>query len=222
MISRKKSRLVLFDLDDTLCDHSAAFDRWAACFADEHDLDRHETLLWLTAERGRNPSFEEYHEALRHHFGLGDFFRVEDLWHGIAGQYRCADGVLDGLMALRAAGAVVGVVTNGPPSQEEKIRSSGLDAVVDGYAISMVEGIGKPDAEIFRRAAINCGTTLGAVRGGFMVGDNALADIGGARNAALSSIWVTLGREWLETDFRPDHQVAHVRDGIDVVLRSMS
>ncbi|MGI8868608.1 MAG: HAD family hydrolase [Mycobacteriales bacterium] len=129
---------------------------------------------------------------------------------------------IEGIRAIRAAGAVVAIVTNGPPTQEIKIRTTGLDKVVDGYAVSMIEGVSKPDVEMFERAAENCGTSLNAMTAGFMVGDNAVADIGGARNAGLTSVWVTLGREWPEDGYRPDHAVDHVRDGIGIVLDALS
>ena len=91
-------------------------------------------------------------------------------------------------------GGGIGVVTNGPPSQNDKITGTGLDRLVDGWAVSEEVGARKPDRRIFEVAAERCGAEL---RVGWMVGDSAPADMVGARNAGLRASGCTeagLGR----------------------------
>lgn len=201
------SRLALFDLDDTLCDRAAAFERWAHGFRDTHRLAA-DAVPWLieTDRRGLLPR-PEFMTAARSHFGLD--VAVDELVAAYVPryvtQYRVEPAVLDGIAQLRSEDWTVGIVTNGPASQGEKLRITGLDRAVDGYVVSLVEGFNKPDPEIFRRAADCCGVPL---EGAWMVGDNPVADIGGAKLAGLQSIWIHLDREWIEPAYRPDHVVA--------------
>jgi hypothetical protein len=69
-----------------------------------------------------------------------------------------------------------------------------------------------------------------------MVGDSAPADMVGARNAGLTSVWLHRGRPWTSVagdpyelagelpitepagPFRPDHQVDHPVAAIDLIL----
>ncbi|MGP3957019.1 HAD family hydrolase [Nonomuraea sp. 3N208] len=81
----------------------------------------------------------------------------------------------------------MGVVTNRlADSQLGKLRRTGLTGVVDGYAVSGVEGDRKPDPRLFQMAARRRGTSLS--EGGWMVGDNLIADIEGAQTVGLGAI----------------------------------
>jgi HAD superfamily hydrolase (TIGR01549 family) len=209
--------LALFDLDDTLCDRAGAFSRWAHGFIATHGLDD-DALPWLREvdESGRRLR-TQFFALVRERFALEA--SVADLCEAYQpayiAEYRCDPAVLDGLTRLRSAGWTVGIVTNGAPSQLEKITHTGLDAVVDGWAISEVEEVRKPDPEIFRRAARTCGAALGVDT--WMVGDNPVADIGGAVLTGLRSAWIDLGRAWDEPGFKPDHTCAGPLAAIDLV-----
>ncbi|MGW0197993.1 HAD family hydrolase [Nonomuraea sp. NPDC003201] len=86
----------------------------------------------------------------------------------------------------------MGIITNGmPDSQLSKLRRTRLADVIDGYAVSGAEGIRKPEVDLFRIAAQRCGGTLD--KGGWMVGDNLIADIQGAYMAGLRTIWINRG-----------------------------
>ncbi|MEV0383792.1 HAD family hydrolase [Nonomuraea sp. NPDC050643] len=128
----------------------------------------------------------------------------------------CYSGVPDALAELRAAGWRVGIVTNGAAGRQlAKIRRTGLDGMVDGYAISQAEGVRKPAVELFAIAARRCGTDLG--EGGWMVGDNLATDIVGARAAGLRGVWVDHGTWPGHDDALADHVVAHVVEGVAVI-----
>jgi putative hydrolase of the HAD superfamily len=120
------------------------------------------------------------------------------------------------LREARAAGWVPFVVTNGTvPQQERKLRHTGLDREVAGWVISEGAGTRKPDPEIFRLAAVQVGLPL---RGAWMIGDSAEADIAGARNAGLPGIWLHRGRPWPLTAFPPGHTAGSFPDAVRIVL----
>ncbi|MBB6545877.1 HAD family hydrolase [Nonomuraea rubra] len=207
-------RLTLFDLDRTLIDLNDAFLRWAEEFAERHRLN-HEDLAWLVGlDQGVHPHREVFFQTVREHFALAT--PVEELWAGYRRRMpylvQCYPGVLSGLGELRTAGWRVGIVTNGmADNQLGKLRRTGLADVVDGYAVSGVEGIRKPDARLFQIAAQRCGASL--TEGGWMVGDNLVADIAGAQAAGLRGIWVDHGT-WSGHEHRADHVVADVTEAI--------
>ncbi|MFD7659240.1 HAD family hydrolase, partial [Actinosynnema sp. NPDC059797] len=195
--------LVLFDLDDTLVDLTGAFTRWAGEFAAEHDLPGG-AVTWLVeaGRRSRGPKDRLFAEV-RDRFGLAE--PVAELW----ARYRARvpelvavrPGVAEGLVALRAAGWRIGVVTNGlPDNQLGKLRRTGLVDLVDGWCASGEVGLRKPDPEIFRVAARRCGVPLA----GWVVGDDPVLDVEGGRRAGLRTCWVDHGRPWPGDSTPPD------------------
>ncbi|MEV0196129.1 HAD family hydrolase [Nonomuraea sp. NPDC050691] len=168
-------RLALFDLDRTLIDLDAAFFRWAEEFAKHWRLGP-EGVAWLVSlDQDGYPHREVFFGKVREHFALAE--PVDELWAAYRRRMphlvRCYPGVLPGLAELRAEGWRVGIVTNGmADNQLGKLRRTGLADAVDGYAVSGVEGIRKPQARLFHIAAERCGASL--AQGGWMVGDNHL------------------------------------------------
>lgn len=116
---------------------------------------------------------------------------------------------------LRAGGWRIGIATNGEPSQQRKIELAGLDRLVDGWAISSLVGARKPEPAHFRAAAEACACVLG---GGWMVGDNPEADVGGAVACGLRSAWIVRGRAWQLDAFRPDAAVVTVAEAVEAIL----
>ena len=91
------------------------------------------------------------------------------------------------LASLRDSGVKLGLVTNGPiTSQQPKIDGLGIAGYFGTVLISGAEGVSKPDPEIFRRAASRLGVKAEET---VMVGDNPVADIGGARSFGMKAIW---------------------------------
>ncbi|TDD07119.1 HAD family hydrolase [Nonomuraea deserti] len=210
-------RLALFDLDRTLIDLDAAFVRWAEEFVSQQHLNP-EALTWLVGQdRDTHPHREAFFSRVREHFGLAE--PVQELWAGYRRRMphlvQCYPGVLAGLADLRAAGWRVGIVTNGTAdNQLGKLRRTGLADAVDGYAVSGVEGIRKPEAGLFEIAAQRCGTSLDG--SGWMVGDNPVADIQGGQAAGLRTIWIDRGT-WSGHEHRAHHVVADVAEAFDVL-----
>ena len=196
--------LALFDLDNTLVDRTRAFGRALPLLAEHYGLDPDEVVpfmietdqdggvgwgVWmkLTIERfGVDTTAEEMETTFRPHY---------------LACYQVEPEAVDGLHRLKDRGWRIGVVTNGPPSQNEKVTGTGLDRVVDGWVVSEEVGVRKPDRRIFELASARCGAPLD---GGWMVGDSAPADMVGARNAGLRSVWLHRGRDWAEVGHLPD------------------
>ena len=194
---------VLFDLDETLLDRTHSL---VAFLADQHahfaDLlgdapfeawrDR---FLALDA-RGHVHKSVVY-PAILAEFG-GDLDAVGVLLTDYQGNCcrhaRGFPGMVETLAVLRGRGLKLAIVTNGETAfQTRHIDALGLDALVDAVLISETEGLRKPEAALFRRAAErlrvrpeNC----------LFVGDNPVADILGAHAAGMKTVWFRNGQSW--------------------------
>ncbi|WP_310737946.1 HAD family hydrolase [Microbispora sp. H10949] len=163
-------RLALFDLDNTLIDLDQAFQVWVEEFAEKYRLEAGAVDWLIGLDRGGYPHREVFFSKIRERLALPD--SVEELW----GRYRqrmphlvcCRPKVLGGLARLRASGWRVAIVTNGTAdNQLGKIQQTGLAEAVDGYALSGLEGVRKPNVGLFEIAAKRCGVAL--AEGGWLV-----------------------------------------------------
>jgi HAD superfamily hydrolase (TIGR01549 family) len=204
--------LVLFDLDNTLANREAAFRRWAEHFAVEHGLEASSVeFLCAGDDHGLVPR-DELFASLRARYGVTA--SVEELVTRYRADYprhfEPDPDVRAALNALRAAGWKIGIVTNGPTSQNAKVASLGLGDLVDGVCVSADVGVDKPDRRIFDLTAARCGARLE----GWMVGDSVDTDIVGGRAAGLRTVWLHHGRIWERADLAPDAVVATVEDAV--------
>lgn len=212
----------MFDLDDTLIDRDAAFRRWAAWFAGERDLGADAIdALCRADEHGYAPR-DQMFATFSEHFDLGA--PVDELVAGYRSEYLSffeeEPAVQAALGRVREAGWRVGVVTNGPAMQFEKVARAGLDGLVDAVCASEEAGAWKPDPAIFVEALRRLGTSVSGAGPVWMTGDSAANDIGGARALGFTTVWVHRGRSWPEEDFHPDHTVDGVPAAVDVLLAS--
>jgi HAD superfamily hydrolase (TIGR01549 family) len=182
--------LALFDLDDTLVDRSAAFRAWVEEFVTAHGLDDTAAQFLLAAHARHTGPMNGFFVTVCRTFTLPS--TPDQLWQ----QYRrrmselatCRPEDTDALRRLRAAGWRIGIVTNGmPDNQLGKIRNTGLDRLVDAWAISGEVGIRKPDPGIFHLAAERCGSHT---TDGWMTGDSLTLDIAGGHAARMRTIWI--------------------------------
>jgi putative hydrolase of the HAD superfamily len=91
------------------------------------------------------------------------------------------------LIALRARGIALGVVTNGRvDTQSAKLERLGLSPFFAATLISEGEGVRKPDRQIFERALARLGVEA---KDAWHVGDHPMADIAGAHAAGLTAVW---------------------------------
>ncbi|MDQ4068652.1 MAG: HAD family hydrolase [Actinomycetota bacterium] len=101
--------------------------------------------------------------------------------------YRLFPDALEVLTLVRAAGWLLGIVTNGPPDlQREKVQTTGLNEYVDVVAVSGEVGAGKPERAIFEfvlsRLDVPPSTAV-------MVGDSVERDMKGAQHLGMRTIW---------------------------------
>jgi putative hydrolase of the HAD superfamily len=214
--------LLMIDLDNTLVDRDAAFRDAATAFLAERALPAGD-LTWLLAldASGYTPR-GEVARALADRYGTAapePAIRAF-LDGGAATRVTLPEAVRRALTAAVSAGWTCTIVTNGRVTQQEtKIRLTGLDELVHSWVISEAVGRGKPDPEIFRAAADTVGASLD---GAWMIGDSPHADVRGALNAGAHSVWVSTGRPWTETAFRPTHIAADTASAIDHVVGHVS
>ncbi|MFZ0664115.1 MAG: HAD-IA family hydrolase [Acidimicrobiales bacterium] len=210
--------LALFDLDNTLVDRVATFKRWAVSFSDQRGLDP-EAVVWLCEADGDGfTNRRDIFVGARDRFGLRD--SADDLvsayWNEYVSFYRPDPAVINAITRLREAGWKTAVITNGPPTQHEKVSRSGLLGLFDAYCVSEEIGAQKPDIRIFTEAFRRCGYVQGDV--GWMIGDTAEPDIGGGISAGLKTIWIHRGREWSVDRYRPDAQAGTIEEAVDILL----
>jgi putative hydrolase of the HAD superfamily len=105
------------------------------------------------------------------------------------------------LRALRGDGYVLGVVSNASSDLADFLAHLGVGAFFDFVVASAAEGAKKPDRRIFGRALDLAGTPPAQT---LHVGDLALEDVVGARNAGLRAVLIHRGAQSLFPSFPPD------------------
>ncbi|HAX26118.1 MAG TPA: hypothetical protein DCX80_13940, partial [Chloroflexi bacterium] len=202
-------RLILFDLDNTICDYRTAritrtrhaFSPW---FQAEGDLEEavHAAMQYPTE------GDEHLAEVLADYgidaSGVAELARqrfVEDRFRGL----RLFEEALDAIAVISEV-ASVGLVTNGPSTiQRAKIEMFRLEARFPVIVVSEEVGSWKPDPRIFAIALERSGHRP---EDAIYVGDSADHDIPGARAAGMRSVWVNRwGMTWPGGE-EPDASIA--------------
>jgi putative hydrolase of the HAD superfamily len=223
-------RFVLLDLDDTILDDSGgaaaawvtACDEAGAPAALLDAIEAERIWYWADAERhriGRLDLPEARRAIVRgalRRLGLED----EQMAVFIAGRHDALrdeaiaplPGAIETLDHLRAAGHVLGLVTNGSAAHQRfKIERFGLAPYFHYIGIEGEAGIGKPAAEAFTRALQGLDATPGAA---LMAGDNLRFDVAGAQAVGIHAVWVDRYRRGLpaDTDVTPDQVVTAISE----------
>jgi putative hydrolase of the HAD superfamily len=207
---------VLFDLDDTLVDRRAAFERYLTGLRRRFPFTLADTgaleAIRLLDDDGRAER-DEFCSAVATRFpSLG--LSPEELWQDFAAGLLAAvepcSITFVGLLRRVVARFVVAVISNGGSArQRAKLKRAGLDGVVGQLFISEEVGAAKPAAEVFRRALE--ALELDATRTLF-VGDDPERDIAGASAAGLLTCWIARGRDYPADLAPPSLAVDHVED----------
>ena len=235
---------VLFDLDDTLHDDTAAYRSAARAagelVAREHPVepqavaDAYEAEVgdfWssLTAEQlGLTIADERnrmWHAALRR-VGVDDV----ELARRAARAYNSSrsdvlapsPGAFDVLSALRERGCKLGLVTNGfADTHHDKIDRLGLRERMDAFFIADEVGMVKPDPALFRHAVRALGSTPARSA---MVGDRYARDVIGAHAAGLFTVLLDVHAIPIPDGApKPDAVIATIADVLGVLpLRAAS
>lgn len=109
---------------------------------------------------------------------------------------------------LLAKGYKIHLITNGfEKTQWSKVRNSGLDKYISHVITSESSNSLKPDKEIFAYALKTTGAQL---QESIMIGDNPAADIQGAINAGMDSIFVN--HIHAEVKILPTYSISHLSE----------
>jgi putative hydrolase of the HAD superfamily len=104
-------------------------------------------------------------------------------------QYHCVpfQFLTEMLNELKERGYLLGIITNGRGQfQDRAIDGLGIRDYFDTILISGIEGVRKPQVEIFQRASDRLGVSA---TNSIFVGDHPEADIIGAKSARMKTIW---------------------------------
>ena len=197
-------KAVLFDFDDTLHLRDHAFRKACHSFIRRHypTLDdtahqaRYDEMIAFDDYGYRRPlTYPQFIEKFLTQWDGAVYDTVDDavqeFYLDFAANSMLLDDAPDTLRELRRRGYRIGIITNGLSFlQNHKLGFSELRPLVDLAVVHGDEGIGKPHTEIFRRTAARLGVPCETC---LFVGDHPINDIGGARAAGMSAIWINYG-----------------------------
>lgn len=138
----------MIDLDNTFGNRAEAVAAWAERFCNGHELPEGTAAWILAADNDGYSARADVFTAIRSRYGLCD--PIEEL----LGAYRAdvialaapTEGALECLAALRLAGHIIAIVSNGSTKQQHgKIDLMGLRDMVDAVIVSGDSDIKKPD-----------------------------------------------------------------------------
>jgi putative hydrolase of the HAD superfamily len=199
-------RLVLFDLDDTLCDYAGARagrlrTAFGSALAHSPDIATIDLDQVIAESLAIHPHGSEHFPELLARYGVADpaVAQAARSWYHsnrFLGLTLFA-GAVEMLGAIRLAfpGRRIGLITNGPAEvQRDKIALLDLARHIDFTLISGEFGIAKPDPAIFAEGLrLGCASVEETV----FIGDSPEFDILGADAFGIRAIWMNhTGLAW--------------------------
>lgn len=205
-------RWVWLDLDDTLIDfranslaalsltygHCGLSRYFSTCAEWVDSYMRHNHQLWERYDKAEiTQAYLRVHRFLdpineRAHVGEEEFASEAGSMDAayldiLARQKAMMPGAMELVEALRARNYNIGILSNGfADVQHRKLRTVGLDALVDAVVLSDDIGVNKPDRRLYIHAMQRAGDRDPARH--LMIGDNPSTDIAGAIGAGWRAI----------------------------------
>ena len=218
--------LVLFDLDDTLCDYSGArAGRLKGAFgnafaASGMSIDNLDDLVAQSI--AIHPHGSDHFADLLASHGVtdGELQQLAKRWYQqnrFLGLQLYADTITVMNQVRETPGVrSIGLVTNGPAEiQRDKIKMLKLEPHIDFAVISGEFGFEKPDAAIFSEAFRNGHADASDA---IYVGDSPEFDIEGARAAGIREVWYNRNRvEWPLQTRAPQHVIYRLPDLLPIL-----
>lgn len=199
------------DIDDTLVDFQANSLNALRLVYDQFNLSRffnerqqwidlyhaHNQSLWIDYNNGHITQsylrMERFRRPLAQAGCPDDTARVlsdmlDPVYLDLLGRGKITiPGAHELLTHLRVRGYGIGVLSNGFQGvQQLKLKSTGLDAMIDLVVLSDDIGINKPDVRLYRHAQLLSGCNTPSRH--LMIGDNPDTDIAGALNAGWQGV----------------------------------
>ena len=229
MFDARKTKAVLWDLDDTLYSRVAAARlTYPGMFRKHLYADREDSFIeaaadFMIAHIHRDSMIHK--DTFRQLFSafppdkdvcLKDcqeyyFDHIHEF--AVAGKEQ-----VNTIQKLRALGIKTAIVTNVATDrfafQRRKIDVMGLTPLFDAIVLSGEVGVHKPDRRVFDYAAQQLGVANGDC---VFVGDNPDADITGALNAGMEAVWIDVWNDGDRFAGNPNvHQVKSVLEYFDL------
>lgn len=205
---KPRPQLVLFDLDNTICDHATSLTTRVQ-HAFEPFFDNAEDLAHASqAAVSRSSEGTAHFAEILAEYGASQANAAETARERyISDRYRGLKLYDDALHVIERVKTVasIGMITNGPTAiQQPKIDLLQIEGLFPFILISESVGIWKPDPAIFHMALEKAGV---AAHDAVYVGDSHVADVPGARAAGMRAVWINCaGIDW-PGDEPPDIEI---------------
>lgn len=190
--------LVIFDLDDTLCDHERSLEiRLDYAFEPFIPDPKIRERAVQQAKSVRHFGTDHFDDILAEFGATADDVQEIVRERYASDRFRGLELHHDTLWALGVIAnyTKIGLITNGPTDiQQPKIDMLDIEHHFAFVVISERAGYWKPDPRIFELGLERTGT---APERAVYIGDNPEADVEGARAAGIPAIWMNrAGRAW--------------------------
>jgi putative hydrolase of the HAD superfamily len=237
----RQRKAIFFDVDDTLYDHLIPFRKAAEQTAGEDEsfpyeaayrrlryysdtlseelggagsMESGDSLAFMRRERFRR-TFAEFGVALTD----DEAEAMQAAYNGCQYDIAMFPGARELLAALVAEGHLVGLITNGAAShQQRKIDAMMLDGLIrpEHRFISGAVGWDKPDKRLFRHVNERTGTLPEHC---VYIGDSWRNDVVGALGAGWTAVWFNHRGARPESGHRPHHTAASYAELKELLLR---
>lgn len=208
-------RLILFDLDNTLCDHLTSL-HVRLNYAFKESFPNEDERADVVEQ-----SVEIAHDRTEH---FADVFAEHDVVEPDAveraieryhsDRFRGLELFDDTLDAIAAASeqAEIAVITNGPTDiQQPKLDLLGIEPLFSFVLISESTGFWKPDPRIFELALTRSGVPAHKA---VYIGDSPDHDMAGAQGAGLTAIWMNRRHLDWSGGREPDYDARDLQDAM--------
>lgn len=231
MMMRKYST-ILWDLDQTLLNFDLSMDYAIRAVFDQFGLSIDDAIVarydkinrsyWNRLELGEITKEEVKigrFRALFQELGISHISPEEmapAYQEKLGSVYFYMDGARELVDRLRSEGYRQYIVTNGVNStQENKLRMSGLDQVMDGVFVSELIGYPKPMKEFFDA----CFKALPGIERAecILVGDSLTSDMKGANNAGITACWFNPEGRKKDIDVRTEYEIRRLEELLSIL-----
>lgn len=203
--STRDHSLVIFDLDNTLCDHRTSLHvRLNHAFQESFpDDDRRMTVVAASVEIAHDGT-EHFPDLFANHDVSGPEAVERAIERYESDRYRGLELFADTLdsIALAREHFEIAMITNGPTDiQQPKLDLLGIEELFSFVLISESAGYWKPDPRIFELALDRSGVPAHEA---VYIGDSPDHDMVGAQGAGLTAIWMNRWNEQWPGGDKPD------------------